>query len=601
MGPFRARVFAALLGAVVVVLLAIPAGAQPQSDRSVVILAVLPTAEARLFLSSHPAGIGLGVFPEHLDALRFIAELGWGAPRGPRISTGDTKSLRLADVLYEAGTAISVGGALPEPIVELLLSVFPPGGHRGPGELRDFQPRFFERSSQLEQLLRDYPPADLVVIGVEARTPVLVGLCDRRCVAAEGSSAVGVLDGGIARRPAIVTPYDIEVTIMRFLGVPKPREGFIGRALNIEPVDDAFGYVDRIERRLVRDASAGSTAAVITDAIAVMMLMLGIVFVRIRMAGVGAPGAQGGWMAIAVGYPVSRFLASGSGTVRAIPVVAAFVLGAMLSPQRTRRNARIFFGIAIATALMFALAPLNPGGEPGLSIWGNPLTSWRFFGMQNAWAATIAAGVVIWGALAGIATRALVAVAAAVAIVMGAPTIGANFVGVLTFTFGAALATLALARRKLELVHVLIAGATAVVAFLLALLADVGSPVSHGGRAAKRISDGGISTAWDFVTGRIRLNVDLIRDFWGGVVWVVLFIVALMLLARWGARVTEGPLRARAAVWAGSMMALASLVLEDSGFFSGTTLLGAALAAWIVNAATVDRARLDPASAPGDG
>src|SRR5206468_11577342 len=137
---------------------------------------------------------------------------------------------------------------------------------------------------------------------------------------------------------------------------------------------------------------------------------------------------------------------------------------------------------AVATALLFVVAPLNAGGEPGLSIWGNPLTSWRFFGMQNAQAGTLAAGVVVWGVLAGLGVAALTATAILAAFVIGAPTIGANFVGVLTFTFGAALALLALSRRTVRPVHVVIAGAVAIGAFLLALLADVGSPVSHGGR-----------------------------------------------------------------------------------------------------------------------
>jgi hypothetical protein len=207
--------------------------------------------------------------------------------------------------------------------------------------------------------------------------------------------------------------------------------------------------------------------------------------------------------------------------------------------------------------------------------------------MQNAWAATIAGGVVVWGVLAGVGTAALVAIAAAIAVAMGAPTIGANFVGVLTFAFGASLAALTLVRGKVKPVHVFIAGASALVAFLLALLADVGSPVSHGGRAAKSISDGGISTAWDYVTGRIRLNIDLIRGFWGGPIWVTVFLVTLVVLALWGSKANEGPLRGRTAVWAGAAMALASFVLEDSGFYSGTTMLGAAAAGWIVVQAAI--------------
>jgi hypothetical protein len=390
-----------------------------------------------------------------------------------------------------------------------------------------------------------------------------------------------MLTGGISRRPGIVTPYDLGATLLGLSGAARPSD-FIGLSMVSETRADAMDAIDRLQRRLVRDASVGSTAAVVTDTIMVFVLVLGVGLVAAGRAPIAARGAQGGWAAITIGYPASLFLSGGSGTVRAIPVLIAFVLGTALDPKRSVRTARIFLGIALATAVLFAVSPLNPGGEPGLSIWGNPLTSWRFFGMQNAWAATVAAGIVVWGVLAGLGTTAVVSVAAIAAVVMGAPTLGANFVGVLTFTFGAALAALALARRKVEPVQVVIAGASSVVAFLISLLADIGSPVSHGGRAAKRISEGGISTAWDFITGRIRLNLDLIRGFWGGVIWVAVMFVALALMIAWGARVARGPERGRVAVWAGASMALASLVLEDSGFFSGMTLLGAALAAWIV-------------------
>jgi hypothetical protein len=203
----------------------------------------------------------------------------------------------------------------------------------------------------------------------------------------------------------------------------------------------------------------------------------------------------------------------------------------------------------------------------------------------------------VWGVVAGLGVAALMLVAALAAVVIATPTIGANFVGVLTFTFGAVLAILAMARRRIHVVQIAIAGVVAVGAFLLALLADVGSPVSHGGRAAKRISEGGISTAWDFVTGRLKLNVELIRGFWGGVIWVAVMFVTLAWMIVWSTRVENGALRGRVAVWAGALMALSSLVLEDSGFYSGMTLLGGALAACIILSARLT----EPLPSAGDG
>jgi hypothetical protein len=570
----------ALLAAAAALLFPRPAGAQATA-RPVEIV-VLPEAEARAFFSAHPSGIGLGAFPESRDPLRFIEEIGYGAPHGGTISSGEDKPARVADAIAAAGLRIVVGPG-SSPAKRALVSAFPPTSRAGGPEPAGatLTIRKLERASDLEQAVAAAPSSTgHVILGVGERTPLLIGICRSQCRTREQKA--GLLVAGIARRPAIVTPYDVGATVMEMLGVSHPQDAFIGRPLREEADPNALAHVDRLARRLVRDGAVGSSAAVVTDAFTVAALVSGLLLLvggRRRMA---ARAAQAAWAAVAVGYPVSLFVPSGRGEVRSVVVVAAFALGASVAPERNARTARAYFAVAVATALLFIVAPLNPGGEPGLSMWGNPLMSWRFFGMQNAQAASVAAGVVVWGVLAGLGVAALTLVAALAAVAIAAPTIGANFVGVLTFTFGAALAVLAFARRRIHVVQVVIAGVVAIGAFLLALVSDAGSPVSHGGRAAKRISEGGISTAWEFVTGRLRLNVDLIRGFWGGVVWVAVMFVALGWMIVWSTRVENGPLRGRVAVWAGALMALSSLVLEDSGFYSGMTLLGAALAGCII-------------------
>jgi len=576
-----ARRATALLAAVAALLIPHPAGAQAQA-RAVEIVA-LPEPEARLFFADHRAALGLGVFPETRDPLRFIEEIGYGSPHGGSISSGDEKPARTADVIAGAGRSIVTAGTTSR-LTLALSSAFPataPIKGGVPRQIASLTVRSLDSASDLEAVIASASVAtQYVVVGVGFRTPLLIGICASPC---RGSrEKYGLLVDGIARRPAIVTPYDVGVTVMDMLGIARPSEGFIGNAVTEDPNPHALDYVEGSERRLVREAAVGSTPAVVTDALTVAALITGLGLLLSGKRELAARSAQGAWSTVAIGYPLSLFTTSGNSAVRSIVVVAAFALGASFAPVRERKTARIFFAVAIVMALLFVVAPLNPGGEPGLSLWGNPLVSWRFFGMQNAQAATVAAGVVVWGVLAGLGVAALLLVAGLAAVVIAAPTIGANFVGVLTFTFGAALAILAMARRRIHLIQVVIAGVVASAAFLLALLADVGSPVSHGGRAAKRISEGGISTAWEFVTGRLRLNVDLIRGFWGGVVWVAVMLGAIAFMIAWGARVARGPLRGRVAVWAGAFMALSSLVLEDSGFYSGMTMVGAAFAAWII-------------------
>jgi hypothetical protein len=592
-----ARRATALLASVAAFLFPGHAGAQAQR-RSVEIV-VVPETQAKLFFARHPAALGLGVFPETRDPIRFVEEIGFGAPHGGSISTGEEKPARVADTIAAAGRSI-VTGPGSSPAKKALVSALPPTAQtEGPGRsVASLTVAEFERASDLEQAIATAPLATgYVILGAGDRTPLLIGICRSPCRRPDETS--GLLVDGIARRPAIVTPYDVGVTVMDMLDVSHPSEAFIGKPLTRRVDPNALRYVEGLERRLVRDAALGSSPAVATDALTVLALVAGLLLLVASKKRLAARAAQAAWSTVAIGYLASLFVPSGSGQIRSVVVVAAFALGASFAPQRDVRTARVYFAVAVATALLFVVAQLNAGGQPGLSIWGNPLTSWRFFGMQNAQAATVAAGVVVWGVLAGLGVAALTAVAILAALIIGASVIGANFVGVLTFTFGSALAIQALARRRVHLVQVMIAGAVAIGAFLLALLADVGSPVSHGGRAAKRISEGGISTAWDFVTGRLRLNVDLVRGFWGGVVWVAVMFVALALMIVWGARIDGDPLRGRVAVWAGAAMALSSLVLEDSGFYSGMTLLGGALAAWIMVAARITEPRAFPTA--GDG
>jgi hypothetical protein len=585
----------ALLAAVAAVLLPHPAGAQA-AQRLVEIVA-LPETEARLFFTDHPAALGLGVFPESRNPLRFIEEIGYGAPHGGSISSGDEKPARLAEVLGSAGVSVFAPHGSSAIDAVLLDAFSPTASETDPHPRGVVTARSLDRAVDLEgRIAADSGPTEYVVLGVGVRTPLLIGTCRSPCRA---SAVGGFLVGGITRRPAIVTPYDVGVTIMSMLGIPRPSEGFIGNPLTMDLQPQALRYIEGSERRLVRDAKLGSTAAVVTDAFTVAALLIGLALLVSGKGGLAARAAQAAWSTVAIGYPISLFIPSGNGAIRSIVPVAAFALGASFAPKRGVKTARIFFAVAIATALLFVAAPLNPGGEPGLSLWGNPLVSWRFFGMQNAQAASVAAGIVVWGVLAGLGVAALSVVAVLAAVVIGAPHVGANFVGVLTFTFGLSLAVLALARRKVDIVQVVISASLGIGAFLLALLADVGSPVSHGGRAAKRISEGGISTAWDFVTGRLRLNVDLIRGFWGGVIWVAVMLGAIAFMIAWGARVARGPLRGRVAVWAGAFMALSSLVLEDSGFYSGMTMVGAAFAAWIIVSAGLKES--PPVPSAGDG
>ncbi|MEX2557494.1 MAG: hypothetical protein WEB06_17925 [Actinomycetota bacterium] len=541
---------------------------------------VLPETEALSVFASRPFQVGLGVFPPSRDPVRFIREVGYGSPSQEPDADDQPPSLPQA-LRSDRVQVFPPGLEGRREVIEAIEAAFEPGFNPSFGGDRRLEVYSLSSATTMDRII-GITDGPVIVLGVGDRSPVRIGICERACLERGRSSPPGVLKGGITRRPGIVTPYDLGVTILDRLGVSPIPEGFIGEPLTSEPDPDALQRVDSLASRLERDDSFApglAASAVGTGGLLVIFAWLLRKLSRTTLAMRLAQAA----VFVLPGWVLAEFIPSSAWGVRAIPIFVGALLGAAIDPRDpVRTMARVGFGSAFGFAVLVAIAPLNPGSEPGLSIWGNPLVSWRFFGAQNVQAAIIASGMVVWGVLAGLAARVLAVVALGAAIVVGAPAIGANFVGVLTFVLGAAVAITALVRRRASLGQLLASGALAVGAFVLALLADAGSPVSHGGRAARRISSDGWAAARDLIEGRLRLNVELIRDFSGGWIFVTLLLVTLAALIAWGLRTEQGPLRARVAVLAGALMALASMVLEDSGFYSGAVLWFVAADAWLL-------------------
>jgi len=552
----------------------------------------MPRAAAEQVLSSRSSALGIGVFPDSRDPLAFVREIGAGAPhgRGSAVELAGAPG-RLGRALRASRQDVAVSSDGPRALRNALAVALASDPANPPfaepqAALRARVAGFALRSSAefeaLDEQLKNFGGVqDAVVLGLAAQTPVLVGIVGGESRQTPGAGGF-LLSGGLARRPAIVTPYDLAVTILARVGASKSN-AFIGSELGLVPPTDpshvsALPEVHQIEARFVRDARSGPALAQVATALALASIIGGLALWGLGRRDLAVRCGHAAWL-VMVGYEAALFVSSGRAEIRVIPVIAALGIGLFFPRRDPRSYARLAFGMAMALAALEVIAALRPGGEPALSLWGNPLVSWRFFGLQNGEAAIVASGVVVWGTLAGLATPALALVSVAAALVIGAPHLGANFVGVLTFAFGAALVVFALERRRVEAWHLITSTAIAVGAFVVSLLADVGSPVSHGGIAARKISEGGLKTAWGFVRARLELNLHLIRGTAGGFLWVALVFVTAVLLARWGAKDWT---RGGAVVWAGAMMSLSSLVLEDSGFYSGAVLLLPVAAAWMM-------------------
>ncbi|HVL91567.1 MAG TPA: hypothetical protein VM841_15200, partial [Actinomycetota bacterium] len=419
----------------------------------------------------------------------------------------------------------------------------------------------------------DATDADLVIhVPPGGRTPLLLTM--------PGDGFRGLMAGGQSRRPGIVTPYDLSATIVRHFARPVP-DGFVGGILVRDPGANPLDRARTLAGRMERDVSFMQSLTAWTVVIGLGLGWLVAWLVALAGKRTLSQRLTVGASTVTIGFLIGLFVPSARGDVRAIPLVALVALAAWY-PWRDREAAamRFFVVAAGATAILAVIAAADPGGVVAHALWGNPLVSWRLFGLQNFATAFIAGGAVVGATRLGLRPLPLGLLSAALIVVVGSPRIGANFVAVLTFAFGAAVAVAVLRAGTLRPSAVAVAAGIALAAFALALLADAGDATSHGGAAAQQIGRGGAGALWDITIDRLRLNLRAINAFPGGWAWVVAFLALYAAMIR-DARTRPGwPAARRAAVAAGALAGLAALGLEDSGFKTTAVLGFPALLLW---------------------
>lgn len=554
--------------------------APPPNPVPSLVIVALPMEEARA-LAEGAGALGLGVYPESRTPARFLEQIGTGAPvpAAPGVTAGRAGALRRA--LDAAGVSVGVGAAAGAPgeTTGALGTAFGVGGAPGrvaPALSRDIAVLSLAVAEDVDAV-RALTGAPVWVLGIGERTPVLV----------IDDSRQGLLDGGIARRRGIMTSYDLSATFLDAVGAP-PGAGFVGRRVGVRPDPAPLEEVDRLAARLERDDGYGFGLAVATTGTAAAGLLLALAFGRV------APGLAGRALQVAAwapaGYVGGVFVPDERAEVRALAVAAATLLGLALPPRRARAwiSAALLL-VAAGVAGLTIAAAARPDGEPALSLWGDPLVSWRFFGLRNHLVAFVASGAILGPALAGASLPVAAGVAVTGAVVAGAPSLGANFVGVLVLGVGAGLA-IAGRRRGPRSWHLLLAALIGAAAFTVALAGDAASPVSHGGQALRRVSQEGVGAAWDIVKHRIELNAEEIRDFAPPAGYAAAAGQALLFFG-----VLVWSIRRRAesgsdAVWRAGIagaaaLSLASLALEDSGVLvaaiPGSAMLVGLLLPWV--------------------
>ncbi len=579
-------------------------GAPVPSTGTQVVVVALPAPEARRFLA-HPGkftaqatvrgAVGLGVYPDSRTGSRFWQAVAEG---GPARVAGKPSPLGGRPCLL--GRTLNAGGR-GYSVVRLLRA-----GRAEEGALRDAlcPTRAAGRPATSQQAIAagtaeeaaewiigaGLSEGPFVVFGTAARAPLIVGVAGKQ-------PFDGVLGGGIARRLGVATPYDVAFTLLNLHGLDRP-PGVAGIRLNPYPAPPRS--LERLSARLERDAGSDTGVAAATIAV---ILGGGIVLtIGLLLAGAGRlamRSARGGAAGV-IGYVASLFVPSGRAEVRAVPIVLAFVAAAAAplgDPARTRRQIGwILAAGSLAIACLTIAAAFLPDGEPALSLWGNPLESWRFFGLRNHLSSMLALGALGASLLVKDPSRRPLAAGVAgvaAAVVIGAPALGANFVAVPTMVAGAAFSVFVLLRGRPALLGALGAGAAGTLAFGLALLADSASPLSHGGRAVARVRAGGLDALIRFLDIRFRLNIEEIRGLWGGIAWTALLFAGLVAIFVWAARDETLPRPERAVMAGGSLAALAALALEDTGFLAGgiVALLPGLVAATVLSERVAARTR----------
>jgi hypothetical protein len=244
-------------------------------------------------------------------------------------------------------------------------------------------------------------------------------------------------------------------------------------------------------------------------------------------------------------------------------------------------------GAAILGALTIASA-LRPNGEPALSFWGDPLISWRFFGVRNHIMAFMCAGALAGASLLEFGNAAFVATAVASGFLVGAPWLGANYIGVTVLAFATTIVMLARMTDTVRWWHVLPGVLVAAGATIAALLSDR-SHVSHGGRAVGAVGAHGIKAAWDIFRARASLDYHEVAHLgvWGylGFIATAATIAYLIVRARTSPS-ADLPWLVRAGVFGVAAAAFVALFIEDSGFYTGGNLLLAPALAYVVARAT---------------
>lgn len=361
----------------------------------------------------------------------------------------------------------------------------------------------------------------LIVLGTSGLGPSLRERLTVALVAGAGAERSGWVTSATTKRNGVVTLADIAPGLLRLLGI-EVADSMTGRAFNVVPSDEN----DRIGRLVQLQKAALFHLRWLTPFFAALVLAQAALYLV-----AWRPAARaGGRVSFALRAATLGFLAVPAATflwhafrpedlgLLALPLLlvlcAAMVVVSLAGPWRTKPSGPPTV-ICVATFLIIGVDLLLGANLQLSSLIGySPIIAGRFFGIGNLDFAVFGTSAIFAASAAAaffprraILISALLGLTAA--FINGAPTIGADFGGLLSLVVGFGVLMLLLTGRRLSLRRIVLLALAGFAVAMAAGFVDYLRPVdaqTHLGRFIARLLEGGAAAVADIIARKATAN-----------------------------------------------------------------------------------------------
>jgi hypothetical protein len=403
------------------------------------------------------------------------------------------------------------------------------------------------------------------------------------------------LTSGSTRYPGLVLAEDVAPTILQFFEVTQPLD-MTGAPVRAEGDAPFASHLRHLEHRRIRlPVQIGFGVAAI-----LLLLLAGAVLLVRRPVSRRILAVTGAAASASIGLPLA-LLAMGILPhlvyAQVIPtgLVVSSVAGLIAWRRRDRDPGFPVVVLAAVTGLAVVVDGLFGWHASATSMAGGTVWEGRGYGIRNLWLGPVLAGTIL--VCARLRPRVGLGVGLAVAAFVGIPGLGSDVGGYLTLSASAWLLYFLLARGRIGLREILIAGGATVAGLVLLLLGDgyLNPTPTHVGRFAERVASDGLGTFVGVVLERLRLSVRTIGHIPAAWLLVAWFGVAAWLAPRVGGTVGAAFDRSpgfRESMWVLAVASLIAIAVNDSGISTTNTTIAYSIGGFILPALALRERRL---------